>query len=394
MASRGRRQIDIRQALDTLRAAAEAIDRPVAFMEVCGTHTMAAFRSGLHGLLPPNVRLISGPGCPVCVTAQSDIDQIIELAMDRSATICTYGDMLRVPGSRGSLETARSRGAAVRVIYSTMDAVKLAQAQPDRQVVLAAVGFETTAPATAAALLAARQAGLDNFSVLVSHKQVLPAMTALLDSGEVGLDGFLCPGHVSVIVGARAFEPIVDQYRLPCVVGGFEAPHIAAALARLTQCVRDGRAQLINQYPQAVTDHGNATARAMIEQVFEPGAVRWRGLGTIPDSGLVLRPAFTAFDAAQRFALATPEDREPRGCRCGEVIRGLISPDQCKLFANACTPVQPIGPCMVSSEGTCAAWFKYSRATMKGQGPEKSQGGDRLEMSDRTGSDQTTEVRS
>lgn len=356
-----RRYIDIDSALKRLHDAAAAIDRRVSFMEVCGTHTMSAFRCGLHSLMPANVRLLSGPGCPVCVTAQADIDLLIALALDRAVTICTYGDMLRVPGARGSLEKARTAGADVRVVYSTMDAVDLATREPDRQVVFAAVGFETTAPATAAAVLAAQQRQLDNFTVLVSHKRVVPAMTALLDAGEVALDGFLCPGHVSIVIGAQAYRPIVDDYRMRCVIGGFEELGMAAALARLAELVRDEQVALVNQYPEAVTDQGNTTAQRLLDTVFEPAAVRWRGIGPIDQSGLILREAFGRFDAQRRHALATPEDAEPKGCLCGQVIAGTIDPPRCKLFATACTPVHPIGPCMVSSEGTCQAWFKYAR---------------------------------
>lgn len=356
-----RRLTDIATALSHLRQAAAALPRPATFMEVCGTHTMSAFRCGLHSLMPDNIRLLSGPGCPVCVTAQSDIDMMIELAMDRDLTLCTYGDMLRVPGAKGSLEKARSTGADVRVVYSTMDAVNLAATDRSRPVVFAAVGFETTAPATAAAILAAHRQQLTNFSVLASHKRVIPAMTALLDSGQVALDGFLCPGHVSIIIGAQAYRPIVDQYRTPCVVGGFEELHMIAALAQCTQMVRDQQVALVNQYPQAVTDQGNITAQNLLAQVFDFADVRWRGIGVIPDSGLKLKVLFNRFNAIERFGLTPPIDREPKGCLCGQVISGLIDPPQCKLFATTCTPVNPIGPCMVSSEGTCQAWFKYNR---------------------------------
>jgi len=355
------RRDQIQRALDRLHRIAGEIDRDVAFMEVCGTHTMSAFRSGLHSLMPDNVRLLSGPGCPVCVTAQSDIDQLIELAMDRNVTICTYGDMMRVPGARGSLETARSNGADVRVMYSTMDAVRIAEASPDRQIVMAAVGFETTAPATAAAILTADRLKLSNFSVIVSHKRVVPAMTALLEAGDVQLDGFLCPGHVSIIIGAQAYQPIVDRYAMPCVIGGFEDALMALALAELIQQVRDGVPALANQYPEAVKAGGNPTACKIMHEVFEPASVRWRGIGTIPDSGMILRRWYSQYDAASRFGILQPEEHEPPGCLCGQVITASATPDQCRLFGTACTPIHPIGPCMVSSEGTCQAWFKYNR---------------------------------
>ena len=356
-----RRTIDIKQALASLRSAAAELDRKVTFMEVCGTHTMSAFRSGLHSLMPDNVTLLSGPGCPVCVTAQGDIDLLINLASQSEVTLCTYGDMLRVPGHDGSLEKARSQGADVRTIYSAMDVVKLAKSQPARQVVFAAVGFETTAPATAVAVLRAHEENLKNFSTLTSHKLVIPAMTGLLDAGQVNLDGFLCPGHVSVIIGSESYRPIVERYGQPCVVTGFEELGMAAGLARLAELVRDGRCELINQYPEAVSKSGNRTAQAIIAEVFEPVDMRWRGLSVIPQSGLALRTKYRRFDAQHRFSLSTPEDREPRGCICGQVISGTATPHDCKLFGTACTPINPIGPCMVSSEGTCQAWFKYKR---------------------------------
>jgi hydrogenase expression/formation protein HypD len=356
-----RRALDVRQELDALYRAASAIDGPVRIMEVCGTHTMSAFRCGLHGLLPDNVTMLSGPGCPVCVTAQGDIDQLIELATDHDVTLCTYGDMLRVPGHRGSLEKARGAGADVRVIYSALDAVRLAADTPDRQVVFAAVGFETTAPATAAAVGRAQQLELGNFSVLTTHKRVMPAMTALLDARQVNLDGFLCPGHVSVIIGWECYRPLVETYGMPCVIGGFEEPLMVAALARVTEQVRDRRPQLVNQYPEAVKRYGNPVAQQLLAQVFEPADARWRGLGIIPRSGLILREAYHDFDAARRFELGTPLDREHKGCICGQVITGLATPPECRLFGSCCTPTNPLGPCMVSSEGTCQAWFKYGR---------------------------------
>ncbi len=352
---------DIAHWLERLKAAAAAVDRPVRLMEVCGTHTMSAFRCGLHSLLPRNVLLLSGPGCPVCVTAQGEIDLMVELAQRPGLTLCTYGDMVRVPGQRGSLERARGEGADVRVVYSSLDAVALAAAQPQRQVVFAAVGFETTAPATAAALDRARRLNLDNFSVLSSHKRIVPAMLALLAGGRVNVDGFLCPGHVSVIIGARAYEPVVRDHAMPCVIGGFEEAHLIAALARLVELAAFEDPALVNQYPQAVTPEGNAHARALLERVFEPAEARWRGLGVIADSGLVLRGGYRAFDAMRRFGLSRPDDREVPGCVCGQVITGRVTPVQCPHFGRACTPISPLGPCMVSSEGTCQAWFKYGR---------------------------------
>ncbi len=353
---------------DAMKALAAELDmlagrvgRPVSLMEVCGTHTVNACRSGVHSLMPPSVRLVSGPGCPVCVTAQRYIDALVALGRRGEVTILTYGDMLRVAGAGGSLELARSEGADVRVVTSTLEAVEAARREPGRQMVFAAVGFETTAPATAAAILAAEAEGLANFSVLPCHKLVLPAMRTLLADPTVPLDGFLCPGHVSVIIGAEAYREIVDRHRKPCVVTGFEALQIMAGVVHLMRQVAAGEARLENLYPEVVSPHGNRRAIELIERVFVPGDSAWRALGEMPGSGLDLRPEFAAFDAFRRFGIVLGDDREPRGCICGKVVTGRAVPSECPLFAKACTPVYPIGPCMVSSAGTCQAWFKYRR---------------------------------
>ncbi len=357
----------MRRLVAELEEAARAIGRCVCLMEVCGTHTVNACRSGVHSLMPENVRLISGPGCPVCVTPQSYIDLLVELGRRPEVTLATYGDMVRVTGRGESLETARSRGADVRVVTSTLEAVEMAEAEPQREVVFAAVGFETTAPATAAAVLAARRKGLRNFSVLCAHKLVVPAMQALLQSPDVRVDGFLCPGHVSVIIGSDAYQPIVQQHNKPCVIAGFEALQIMEGVVHLVQQVRDGVARLENLYPQVVRPEGNRHAQQLLERVFQVADSNWRMLGVLPESGLELRPEFAEFDAMQRFGLELGEDYEPPGCRCGEVITGRCSPADCPLFATVCTPTYPVGPCMVSSEGTCQAWFKYRRREVLGR---------------------------
>lgn len=362
-------RITPQQAIARLATAAERLDRPARFMEVCGTHTVNAFRSGLHALMPANVSLLSGPGCPVCVTAQGEIDQMIELARRGEVTLCTYGDMLRVGGRDGSLSDARADGADVRVVYSALDAVQRAADAANRQVVFAAVGFETTAPATAVAVRTAAQRRLGNFSVLASHKMILPAMRALLDSGDVRVDGFILPGHVAVITGWELFRPIVETYRMPCVVTGFEGEQIVAALARLTEMVADRQVLLENLYPQAVSGGGNRVAQEIIDAVFEPADACWRGMGELPASGLALRSTFASYDARRRFGLPAAQNHEPPGCRCGDVITARATPDQCPLFGVACTPVHAIGPCMVSSEGTCQAWFKYRRSEAKPSPP-------------------------
>lgn len=351
-------------ALDDLRselgALAACISRRVQLMEVCGTHTVSIFRSGLRSMLPENVRLVSGPGCPVCVTAQRHIDAALELAARPDVTIATYGDMLRVPGRRGSLERQRAHGADVRVVNSARTALELAQATPQRQVIFLGVGFETTAPATAAAVLAADEARTPNFSVLMCHKLVIPAMLTLLEGGEVPLDGFLCPGHVSTIIGARAYEPITTGHRRPCVITGFEPRPILLGLTRLIRQIADGRAEVENAYPVAVRPEGNPTALALLARVFVTADAPWRALGIIPASGLELAPPYERFDALRRFGVALGEDEDHPACLCGEVIQGKAEPADCALFGTTCTPLDPIGPCMVSNEGTCAAWYKYS----------------------------------
>jgi hydrogenase expression/formation protein HypD len=349
----------LRGELDTL---CEQIGRRVQFMEVCGTHTVAVFRSGIRSMLPANLRLISGPGCPVCVTAQRYIDAAIRIGARDGVIVATYGDMLRVPGRDGSLERLRAGGAQVRVINSARTALELARENADRQVVFLAVGFETTAPATAATVLEADRGGVENFSVLMCHKLVIPAMLALLQAGDVPLDGFLCPGHVSVIIGSRAYQPLVEQYDKACVVAGFEPEQVLAGLVQLLRQTVEKRSAAENVYPAVVSKGGNPVALELLNRVFVTADTPWRALGVIPQSGLELAPAYERFDALQRFQVELGEDEDDPRCRCGEVIQGKAEPNECALFAQECTPLTPIGPCMVSAEGTCAAWYKYNRA--------------------------------
>ena len=333
--------------------------RPLRLMEVCGTHTMAIFRHGIRSLLPATVELISGPGCPVCVTSAGDIDQIIDLAGRPDVTLATFGDLLRVPGSSGkNLAEARAEGASIEIVYSPAEALKIAQAT-DRTVVFPAIGFETTIPVIAATTLEARQKGISNFKLLVSHKVVPPALAALLGDPELAVDGLLCPGHVSAIIGEKAYEPLAAQFHIPCVIAGFEPLDILSAVYLLVRQVREGRAQVENCYGRVVSAEGNPRARAMIARVFAPCDARWRGLGEIPGSGLALRPEFGDLDARDAFNLVPREVPEPKGCRCGEILTGKVKPPQCPLFNTRCTPTRPVGPCMVSSEGTCAAYSKY-----------------------------------
>lgn len=336
-----------------------AATRPLRLMEVCGTHTMAIFRHGIRALLPETVELISGPGCPVCVTSGGDLDQIIDLAARPDVTLATFGDLLRVPGSSGAnLAEARAEGARVEIVYSPAEALKIAQAT-SRTVVFPAIGFETTIPVIAATALEARQKGISNFKLLVSHKVVPPALAALLGDPDLAVDGLICPGHVSAIIGASAYEPIADKYRVPCVVAGFEPLDILSAITLLVRQHHEGRVAVENCYGRVVSGAGNPRARAMIDEVFEPCDAQWRGLGVIPGSGLALRPEFRDLDARLAFGLVSKEVPEPKGCRCGEILTGKVKPPQCPLFNTRCTPTRPVGPCMVSSEGTCAAYSKY-----------------------------------
>ena len=347
------------QAREQISTMCKALARPVRVMEVCGTHTVAIFRSGIRSALPSGLSLLSGPGCPVCVTEQGYIDTILELAEQDGIIIATYGDMIRVPGSRGSLEAIHRPG--VRVVLSTDDAVALAREHPDKMVVFAAVGFETTTPATAVAVRQAEQEGLDNFSILSGHKLVVPAMMALLADRTNRIDAFLCPGHVSVIIGSEAYRPVAERFSRPCVVAGFEPVAILEALCAICRQLLEGRAQVESLYTAVVRPEGNQRAMELIDQYFEPCDGPWRGLGRIPGGSLRLRVAYERFDARKRFDLEERLAPEPAGCRCGEVLCGKLEPVQCGLFAGRCTPDTPVGPCMVSSEGACAAWYKYGR---------------------------------
>ncbi len=342
------------------------LGRRVQLMEVCGTHTVSAFRSGIRSLLPENLRLVSGPGCPVCVTAQRHIDAAIELAARSDVILATYGDMMRVPGRLGSLERLRARGARVHVVNSIRTALNLARTHSDTPVAFLGVGFETTAPATAATVLEAQRDGVENFSVLMCHKLVVPAMQALLDAGDVPLDGFLAPGHVSVIIGVEAYRPVVTAHRRPVVVVGFEPEQILTGLVALVRQIVEGRAELENVYPAVVSSRGNRVAQELLERVFVVSDTPWRELGVIPCSGLELAADYRHFDALERFGIELGEDEDHPLCRCGEVITGRVEPVECPAFGEQCTPLDPIGPCMVSSEGTCAAWYKYNRAVRAG----------------------------
>jgi hydrogenase expression/formation protein HypD len=342
--------------------------RRIVLMEVCGTHTMAIARSGLKKLLPGSVRLISGPGCPVCVSPQSYLDKAIELARRKDCIIATFGDMFRVPGSRSSLEKEKAGGADVRIVYSPLDALAIARSRPERSVVFLSVGFETTTPTIAATVTAAAQGHLRNIFFLCANKLIPPAMKSLLDGGALALDGFLCPGHVSAVIGPRPYREIAEKYAVPCVIAGFEPVDILQAVVMLARQTAEGRTAVEVQYDRIVHSDGNAKARAAVDLVFESTDAQWRGIGTIPESGLKLRKAFKHFDAERMFDISAGPSAEPKGCLCGAVLQGLKEPTDCRRFGTSCTPLNPVGACMVSSEGTCAAYYKYEGTRVTGKG--------------------------
>lgn len=342
---------------------AEAIGRPVRIMEVCGGHTHAIFKFGLYELLPPSVEMIHGPGCPVCVTPRAKVEMAVRLAQQPQVILCTFGDMMRVPGRTRSLAQARALGADVRMVYSALDALEIARRHPDRTVVWFAIGFETTVPGTAVAVRRARAEHLRNFLLLCNQVTIAPALRAILEAPDVRVDAFIGPGHVSVIIGTEPYRFVAEQYRRPVVISGFEPLDILHSILQILRQIRSGRPEVAVQYRRAVRPEGNPLALAAMEEVFEPRDQEWRGLGLIPASGLALRPQYADMDAERVFAdLLPPPLPDPRGCRCGEVLRGVATPLDCPLFGRACTPSYPMGACMVSAEGACAAYYRYGRS--------------------------------
>ncbi len=336
--------------------------RPWAIMEVCGGQTHSIIRNGIDQLLPQEIELIHGPGCPVCVTPLEIIDQALLIAARPEVIFCSFGDMLRVPGSEKDLFRVKSEGGDVRIVYSPLDAVEIARQNPGREVVFFAVGFETTAPANAMAVARAKREGLTNFSVLVSHVLVPPAIEAILQSPDCRVQGFLAAGHVCSVMGSWQYGPLVEKYRIPIVVTGFEPLDVLEGIRRTVIQLEEGRAELENAYARAVRAEGNPPAQKMIEEIFETADRQWRGIGEIPGSGWKLRPAYAEFDAATRFDVAHVHARESELCRAGEVLQGLIKPHECAAFGKECHPDHPLGATMVSSEGACAAYFRYGRA--------------------------------
>ena len=332
---------------------------PVRLMEVCGTHTVSIFRNGIRSLLPDTITLVSGPGCPVCVTDQSEIDAFIAISRMESVIVTTFGDLIRVPGAQSSLQNERSEGKDIRIVYSAWDAVEIARQHPDKRVVFLGVGFETTAPTIAASILMSQKTGVTNFLVYSCHKTVPAALEALVNSPDVHIDGLILPGHVSVIIGTHAYTFLSTTYHIPCVVAGFEPVDILQAVYRLIHLIESGCSDLENVYPRAVTAEGNLKAVHMMGEVFEPVDAAWRGIGTIARSGLKIRDKYKEWDASVQLNIQPVESHLPVGCACGDILKGTKLPLECRLYKNCCTPDNPVGPCMVSSEGTCAAYFRY-----------------------------------
>ncbi|MCF6248280.1 MAG: hydrogenase formation protein HypD [Desulfobacula sp.] len=334
--------------------------KQIRLMEVCGTHTTSIFRHGIRSVLPDNITLLSGPGCPVCVTAQKDIDAYVQFSRIKDTIVTTFGDLIKVPGSGSTLGKEKALGADVRIVYSIFDAVNIAKENRDKEVVFCGVGFETTIPTIAAGVLMAQSQNLTNFSVHTSNKLTPPALAALMEADGIEIDGFLLPGHVSVITGTDAYRGTFEKYDIPSVISGFEPIDILEAVLYLVQQNESGTPELVNAYKRAVSDQGNIKAKKIMNQVFEVCSTCWRGLGEIPQSGMKLKKKYHGFDAALKFDMDLPDVPEPKGCACGQILMGLKTPEQCGLYKKKCTPMTPIGPCMVSTEGSCAAFYKYS----------------------------------
>ena len=354
---------DPQLARGLLEEIARLTTRPWTIMEVCGGQTHSIIRHGIDQLLPAEIELVHGPGCPVCVTPLHIIDKALAIAARPEVIFCSFGDMLRVPGSEKDLFRVKSEGGDVRIVYSPLDAVKIAQENPDREVVFFAVGFETTAPANAMAAFQAKQLGLTNFSLLVSHVLVPPAITAILESPTNRVQGFLAAGHVCTVMGYRQYEALVEKYRVPIVVTGFEPLDILDGIRLVVQQLEEGRAEVENAYSRSARRNGNEPAQRMVDQVFEVSDRVWRGIGPIPQSGWRLREAYRDFDAEIKFDVGDIRTHEPPQCRSGEVLQGMLKPDECAAFGKECTPQTPLGATMVSAEGACAAYYRYGRVS-------------------------------
>ena len=364
----GMRFVDEYRSGDLARSLADKIaalvepGRAYKFMEVCGGHTHSIYKHGVEDLLPDEIELVHGPGCPVCVIPMGRQDDAIAIAERPEVIFTTFGDMMRVPATRGSLLDAKARGADVRMVYSPLDALKIARENPDREVVFFAIGFETTTPSTALTLKRAQAEGIRNFSLFCNHVTIIPAIRAILDSPDLRLDGFVGPGHVSTVIGLRPYRFIAGDYRKPVVVSGFEPLDVLQGVYMILRQLRDGRSEVENQYSRVVRDEGNPLALRVIAETMELRTTfEWRGLGFISQSALKLRPEFADWDAEVRYEVPGVRVADPKACQCGEVLKGVIKPWECKVFGTACTPEHPIGTCMVSSEGACAAYYNYGR---------------------------------
>lgn len=328
-------------------------------MEVCGTHTVAIARNGIRNLMPAGTRLASGPGCPVCVTSNHDIDTVIALSRVPNVTIATFGDMMRVPGSTSSLLEEQAAGRSIEIVYSPLDALRLAHERPEREIVFVGVGFETTTPLVAMAIKRAQAEELENFSVIAAHKNMPGALETIINDPQLKLDALILPGHVSTIIGAEPYRFLAEKYGIPGVITGFEPVDVLQGIAMIMRQLYEGRAEIEIAYARGVMPEGNTVALAAIDEVFDTCPATWRGLGEIPGSGYRIRERFARFDASRRFDPDVEPTQEPKGCRCGDVLRGIMAPNECPLFRKVCTPENPVGPCMVSSEGSCAAYFRY-----------------------------------
>ena len=355
------------RVVSKIRELMDSIGRPVRLMEVCGTHTVAIFRHGIRNLLPSDIKLLSGPGCPVCVTSIKGVETAMAISRIKGIILTTFGDMMRVPGNHKSLFDAKAEGSDIRIVYSPLDALQIAKNNRDKKIVFFATGFETTSPSVAGTILQAGMKGIDNFYIYPVHKTVPPALRALLNSGEVRVDGFILPGHVSTIIGTRPYGFLASAFGKPSVVTGFDAEYILTGIMMLLDQIASGRAAVEIQYTSVVREEGNPKAVAIMNEYFEPEDAVWRGIGNIPGSGLKLRENYRQRDIRSVTDPVVPDGEEPKACSCGDVLKGIKIPTDCALFGKTCTPEKPVGACMVSSEGSCAAYYKYEAISKNGE---------------------------
>ncbi len=337
------------------------LERPMNIMEVCGTHTVAFFHTGVKDIFPEGLNLIDGPGCPVCVTANGYLDRAIEIQKEHGVVLATFGDMIKVPASYTSLQKLKSEGVRIEIVYSPMDALEIAKKEKDTEVVFLSVGFETTIPTEAVTLKKAVEDNVNNFSILTGNKLTPPAVDTLLALGEVKIDGFILPGHVSIITGSDSWQFLPGKYNKPAVISGFEPKDLVMGTLRLIQLIEKREIEIDNLYKELVTEEGNRLAQGFIDELFDVTDAKWRGIGIIPGSGLKLKDKYSLYDAEKKFPVKMPEEVENKNCRCGEILRGLITPPECPLFGTVCTPREPVGACMVSFEGSCSAYYKYRK---------------------------------